>query len=129
MEEMEEDDAYGYNKDIVKVLPWLPEIEDDEEGEVPPVKDREIYDRKQQIRLELEKYDYPPLFAKKAWTKDMLEKDTIRYYRPHQNIGANFTPTAQLLRIQELKKDKRKIQPNFFGPDGSFLSSQPVFYV
>lgn len=119
-----EDDSYRRYKNIVKELPWLPEIEDDEEDEIPG-KYLAIYKRKEEIRLELKKYDYPPIFAKKAWTKSVLQKDIIRYYKPSQNIGANFVPGAQRLRMQELRVDKRRSQHCFLGSDGNLFD----FYI
>lgn len=31
--------------------------------------------------------EYPPLFAKKSWTKAALQKDTYDYYKPSETIG------------------------------------------
>ncbi|KAL1497384.1 hypothetical protein ABEB36_008364 [Hypothenemus hampei] len=61
---------------------------------------------------------YPPLFAKKSWTRGVPEKDTQMYFRPSETIGAAFSPQVQNLTLQDLPKKKRKERPSPLGEDG-----------
>ncbi|XP_018322727.1 dynein heavy chain 3, axonemal isoform X2 [Agrilus planipennis] len=65
-------------------------------------------------------HEYEPLFATKSWTKAIPKRHTFEYYRPSETIGANYTPSAQKFRIQDMppRKKKKKEEYGPVGPDG-----------
>ncbi|XP_050512273.1 dynein axonemal heavy chain 3 isoform X2 [Diabrotica virgifera virgifera] len=96
-----------YGPRLIPTDPWLPDAK--LEGETEP---NYILERVKKQN------EYPPIFAKKSWTKAVLEKDIQMYFKPTETIGATFTPGAQELRIQDLPKRKKKVNPSPLGEDG-----------
>lgn len=62
-----------FGRQIIPNLPWLPEAD--------PKHDSELFRRVQTSMR------YPPLFAKRSWTKGLPHKDTYEYYKPSETIG------------------------------------------
>ncbi|XP_057653134.1 dynein axonemal heavy chain 3 [Diorhabda carinulata] len=99
--------ASKYGPRLIPSEPWLPDAKLEGETESNWILER------------VEKQnEYPPIFAKKSWTKGVLAKDTQMYYKPSETIGSNFTPAAQELRIQDLPRKKKKASASPLGEDG-----------
>ncbi|CAH1180398.1 unnamed protein product, partial [Phaedon cochleariae] len=99
-------DYQTFGKMFAQKSPWLPVARLEEE-----VSNSFLYEREQAIQ-------YPPIFAKKSWTKATVEKETQIFYEPTETIGATFTPAAKFLRIKELPGRKKKLNPSPLGEDG-----------
>ncbi|XP_076256705.1 dynein heavy chain 3, axonemal [Rhynchophorus ferrugineus] len=102
---MEKPSTSKYGQRIIPRQPWLPVADEHLKSLI------DIQEIKNNV-------DYPPLFAKKSWTKGVPEKDTQMYFRPSETIGSAFSPQAQNLRIQDLPTKKKKTRPSPLGVDG-----------
>ncbi|XP_023310238.1 dynein heavy chain 3, axonemal [Anoplophora glabripennis] len=85
-----------YRQRVHLVNPWLPEVWAEWESEPSA------------MFTKINRAEYPPLFAKKSWTKGVPQKDAESYLRPSETIGSSFTPQAQELRIQDLHRKRKK---------------------
>lgn len=64
-----------YGQRVRVVNPWLPEVWAEWESE-PSVMFKRI-----------NRAEYPPLFAKRSWTKAVPQKDAQMYLKPSETIG------------------------------------------
>lgn len=65
-----------YGRQMEPDLPWLPWAGPEDEPQ-PSFFVKRAYDS----------VEYPPLFAKKSWTKGVPHKDTYEFYKPSETIG------------------------------------------
>lgn len=63
-----------YGQRIIPRQPWLPQADEEIAGPID-------------IQAVKDSVEYPPLFAKKSWTRGLPEKDTQIYFRPSETIG------------------------------------------
>ncbi|KAI4456226.1 dynein heavy chain family protein [Holotrichia oblita] len=96
-----------YGRQMEPDLPWLPWAGPEDEPQ-PSFFVKRAYDS----------VEYPPLFAKKSWTKGVPHKDTYEFYKPSETIGSSYTPSAAVLRIQHLPPYRKKPAENPLGPTG-----------
>ncbi|GJQ73710.1 DNAH3 [Trypoxylus dichotomus] len=96
-----------YGRQMEPELPWLPWAGPEDEPQ-PSFFVKRAYDS----------VEYPPLFAKKSWTKGVPHKDTYEFYKPSETIGSSYTPSAAVLKIQHLPPYRKKLAENPLGPDG-----------
>ncbi|KAK4874901.1 hypothetical protein RN001_014261 [Aquatica leii] len=96
-----------YGRRMIPELPWLPAAGPANEPQVSAYVQR-AYDNA----------EYPPLIAHKSWTKAVPYTHTFEYYKPSETIGATYTPSAQVFKIQDMPPRKKKPPPNPLGPEG-----------
>ncbi|KAF5294393.1 hypothetical protein FQR65_LT10758 [Abscondita terminalis] len=94
-----------YGRRMGPDLPWLPTA--GFEGEVSSY-----------VQRAYENVEYPPLMAPKSWTKSVPYRNTFEYYKPTESIGAAFTPSAQIFKIQDMPPRRKKRPADLLGPDG-----------
>lgn len=66
-----------YGRKLPPELPWMPFA-----GPPPDECSPSFF-----VARAYKSMEYPPLFAKKAWTKSLPYKDTWEYYKPSESIG------------------------------------------
>ncbi|KAF5289736.1 hypothetical protein FQA39_LY03653 [Lamprigera yunnana] len=95
-----------FGRKMIPDLPWLPVAGHENELQASSY-----------IQHAYDSNEYPPIVARKSWTKAVLYRHIFEYYKPTETIGSLFTPSVQTYKMRKMPP-KKKSSVNPLGPDG-----------